>query len=63
MNHAIKTLALPELTANLLRDRGCLIDKLFADLWKRMGMNSRLNRIGFHKRSGTQAAELVYCLM
>ena len=43
--------------------RGCLADNLFADVWKRMGMKARLNRLGFHKRSGTQAAELVYCLM
>ena len=28
-----------------------------------MGMKARLNRLGFHKRSCTQAAELVYCLM
>ena len=27
INHGIKTPALPELTANLLRDKGCLIDK------------------------------------
>jgi hypothetical protein len=63
MNHGTKTIALPELTANLLRDGGCLIDNLFADLWKQMGMKARLNRIGFHKRSGTLAHELVYCLM
>ena len=29
MNHGTKTIALPELTANLLRDGGCLIDNLF----------------------------------
>ena len=63
MNHGTKTIALPELTANLLRDGGCLIDNLFADLWKQMGMKARLDRIGFHKRSGTSANELVYCLM
>jgi len=63
MNHGTKTIALPELTANLLRDGGCLIDNLFADLWKQMSMKARLDRIGFHKRSGTSAHELVYCLM
>ncbi len=47
MNHGTKTIELPELTANLLRDEGCLIDNLFADLWKHMGMKARLNRIGF----------------
>lgn len=63
MNHGTKTLQFPELTANILREGGCLVDNLFADVWKRMGMKARLNRLGFHKRSGTQAAELVYCLM
>lgn len=63
MNHVTKTTVLPDLTANLLREGGCLIDNLFADLWKHMGMKARLNRIGFHKRSGTAAHELVYCLM
>ena len=27
-----------------------------------MGMKARLDRTGFHKRSGTSAHELVYCL-
>jgi hypothetical protein len=31
MNHCTKTTSLPDLTANLLRDGGCLIDNLFAD--------------------------------
>ena len=55
MNHDIKTTGLPDLTADLLRDGACLIDNLFADLWKHMGMKARPNRIGLHKRSGTQA--------
>ncbi|MDX8400403.1 MAG: hypothetical protein R8K20_09170 [Gallionellaceae bacterium] len=63
MNHDTKPTALPELTANLLRGGGCLIDNLFADLWKRVGMKAQMNRIGFHKRSGTSAHERVYCLM
>lgn len=63
MNHDTKTPGLPELTASLLRDGGYLIDNLFADLWKHVGMKARMNRIGFHKRSGTSAHELVYSLM
>ncbi len=47
MNHGTKTIELPELTANLLRDKDCLIDNLFADLWKHMGMKARLNRSAF----------------
>ena len=63
MNQGTKTTGLPDLTANLLREGGCLIDNLFADLWKHVGMKARMNRLGFHKRSGTSAHELVYCLM
>jgi SRSO17 transposase len=63
MNHGTKTTAFPELTANLLRDGGCLIDNLFADLWTQLGMKSKLNRLGFHKRSGAPANEVVYALM
>lgn len=63
MNNGTKTTRLPDLTANLLRDGNCLIDNLFADLWKQMGMKARLNRLGFHKRSGTPANEVVYALM
>ena len=63
MNLGTKTIELPQLTANLLRDGGCLIDNLFADLWRHMDMKARLNRIGFYKRSGTSSHELVYCLM
>ena len=63
MNHGTKALELPDLTANLLRDGGCLIDNLFADLWKQMGMNALLKRLGFHKRSGTPSNELVFALM
>lgn len=48
INHGTKAMALPNLTANLLRDGGCLIDNLFADLWTQLGMKSKLNRLGFH---------------
>ena len=63
MNHGTKALELPDLTVNLLRDGGCLIDNLFADLWKQMGVKERLKRLGFHKRSGTPSHELVFALM
>ncbi len=56
MNHGTKTIELPELTANLLRDKDCLIDNLFADLWKHMGMKD-------DRFSAPPSAELVYCLM
>jgi len=63
MNRDTSRLALPVLTADLLRDRGLLVDNLFADLWKQVGMKALLNRVGFSKRSGTPMHELVYCLV
>ena len=58
-----RQLALPALTADLLRDSGLLVDNLFADLWKQVGMKALLSRVGFIKRSGTPMHELVYCLV
>jgi SRSO17 transposase len=63
MNRGTTPLALPDLTADLLRDNGLLVDNLFADLWKRVGMKTLLNQAGFSKRSGTPMHELVYCLV
>ena len=62
MNTATKISELPALTADLLQSNGCLVDNLFADLWKEMGMKSLLNKAGFSKRSGTPIYELVYVL-
>ena len=55
--------ALPALTADLLQESGYLVDNLFADLWRQMGMKTLLSRAGFRKRSGTPMHELVYGLM
>jgi SRSO17 transposase len=63
MNHATKDSVLPELTADFLRIKGCLIDNVFADLWKKVGMKTMLRRCGFEKRSGASANEVMYCLM
>lgn len=63
MNRDTKLMPLPELTANFLRDSGCLVDNLFAEIWKHVDMKTLLSRAGFHKRSGTPMPELVYCLM
>ena len=46
MNHGIKSIALPDLTANLLRDGGCLIDNVFADLWTRLGIEVEAETAG-----------------
>jgi hypothetical protein len=55
--------ALPALTADLLRDNDLLVDNVFADLWKQVGMETLLNRVGFKKRSGTPIPRLVFSLV
>jgi hypothetical protein len=37
VNTATKITELPALTADLLQSNSCLVDNLFADLWKQMG--------------------------
>jgi hypothetical protein len=37
-------------TADLLQSNSCLVDNLFADLWKQMGMKALLNKAGFIQR-------------
>jgi len=51
------------LTVDVLWDSDLLVDNLFADLWKQVGMKTLLNRAGFSQRSGTPMAELMYCLV
>jgi len=63
VNRDTTHMVLPALTADLLRDSGLLVDNLFADLWKQVGMKTLLNRARFTKRSGTPIHELVYCLI
>ncbi len=63
MNHDTKQSALPALTADLLRGSGCLVDNLFANLWKEVGMTALRTRIEFQKRSGTPVNEVMFCLM
>jgi len=41
MNHDTNTGALPELTSDFLRSSHNLIDNIFADLWKQIGMCGR----------------------
>jgi hypothetical protein len=63
VNTATKITELPALTADLLQSNSCLVDNLFADLWKQMGMKALLNKAGFSKRSGAPIYELVYVLV
>lgn len=63
MHRDTKLPALPALTADLLRDNGLLVDNLFADLWKQVGMDALLKRAGFGKRSGTPIPRLAFSLV
>ena len=63
MNHDTTPCALPALTSDFLRSSDCLVDNVFADLWKKVGMAVLLQRCGFQKRSGVPVNDVVYCLM
>ena len=62
MNHDTNTNALPELTSDFLRNSHNLVDNIFADLWKQIGMQTLLNQSGFYKRSGVAVGSVLYCL-
>jgi SRSO17 transposase len=63
MNRATKLTELPALTADLLNANGVLIDNVFASLWREIGMNTILTRVGFTKRSGAPIGEVVFNLI
>jgi len=62
MNNASKLAVLPALTVDLLQKNGILIDNVFANLWKQLGMKTILHRAGFNKRSGVPIGEVIYTL-
>ena len=62
MNHDTTACAFPELTSDFLRKSDSLVDNIFADLWKLVGMKTLLQRCGFHKRSGVDINAVLYCL-
>ena len=62
MNNDTNAFAFPSLTTDFLRSNDRLIDNIFADLWKKVGMKSLLARCGFHKRSGVEVNSILYCL-
>lgn len=62
MNHDTTASAFPALTSDFLRNSDSLIDNIFADLWKQVGMKTLLQRCGFHKRSGVEVNPILYCL-
>ena len=63
MNSVTKTLALPSLTADLLKQANLNIDNTFNSTWKSLGFTTMLRQAKFSKRSGTPAGDVVYLLM
>ena len=63
MNRATKIIELPALTVDLLKANGVLIDNIFANLWREIGMKTVLSRAGFNKRSGTPMTEVIFSLV
>ncbi|MBT3812660.1 MAG: hypothetical protein HOE45_03935 [Gammaproteobacteria bacterium] len=47
MNTATKITELPALTADSLQRNGCLVDNLFVDLWKQIGIKALLKKLVF----------------
>ena len=62
MNHDTTACTLPALTSDFLRSSDSLVDNIFADLWKQVGMKTLLARCGFQKRSGIEVNPILYCL-
>jgi SRSO17 transposase len=62
VNHDTTASAFPALTSDFLRSSHSPIDNIFADLWKRVGMKTLLERCGFRKRSGVEVNPILYCL-
>lgn len=62
MHHDTTPCALPALPSDFLRSNNCLVDNLFADLWKEVGIKTLLTRCGFRKRSGVPVNEVLYSL-
>jgi SRSO17 transposase len=62
VNHDTTACAFPALTSDFLRNSDLLIDNIFADLWKQVGMKTLLQRCGFQKRSGVAVNSVMYCL-
>lgn len=55
--------SLPSLTSGFLSETQTLADNLFADLWRSLGLSALLTKLGFCKRSGLAAPQIVYLLL
>ena len=57
MNHGTTRPPLPSPVGHVLTDGGHYIDNLFANAWKTLNLNRRLESAGFAKRSGIEVTE------
>lgn len=63
MDSGTQNANLPSLTADFLGQPNTLVDNLFADLWRKLGIPSLLTRFGFKKRTGLDVTAVVYLLL
>jgi hypothetical protein len=63
MNRAAKIIELSALTVDLPKAGGLLIDNVFADLWREIGMKTVISRAGFNKWSGTPMSDVMFSLV
>lgn len=63
MKHPTPAPSLPSLTVEFLTATPTLADNVFADLWRTLGLSRLLTQLGFRKRTGVAAPDLVYLLL
>ncbi len=55
--------SLPPLISTVVTDSKHYIDNLFANIWKKLKLNSLIRGAGFTKRSGIEVTEAVFVLL
>ena len=63
MNNAINKNVLPTLISDVIADDKNYMDNVFADTWKKLGLNKLVKAAGFSKRSGIEITEAVFLLL
>jgi hypothetical protein len=63
MNNDTNKNVLPTLISDVITDDKHYIDNLFADIWKKLGLNKLIKAAGFSKRSGVEVTEAVFLLL
>jgi SRSO17 transposase len=63
MNTATNSSQLPFSVQNPLNSKSNCIDNLFADAWKSLKINQKIQQLGFRKRTGLGISETVFLLL